>query len=222
MPTPQDTDWDHFWNRDQSQKFRQASWSKQRVLHVLKDYVADGKIALDAGCGSGFFSSFFCAEGMTTISLDYSESALALTGQITEGLSRMIKADLVTDDLKACIDGKVDLIFSDGLFEHFSNKDQDQILANLLGVLSDDGVVVTFVPNRWSPWELIRPFCMPGIQETPFVLSELVDLNQRNHLNVIDCGGVNTIPFKYSPDKILAQTFGMLLYTVAKKNKLCP
>ena len=84
-------------------------------------------------------------------------------------------------------------------------------------LLADDGSLVTFVPNRWSPWELIRPFYMPGIEEAPFVLSELIELHERNGLCVIQKGGVNTLPFRLSPDKWFAEQFGMLLYTIARK-----
>ena len=115
------------------------------------------------------------------------------------------------------IDDRFDLIFSDGLFEHFSKTDQDKIFKNLISLLSDKGVIVTFVPNKFSPWELIRPFFMPGIKEAPFVLSELVDLNQRNGAEVIGRGGINVFPFALSPDKIIGHLFGMLLFTISKK-----
>jgi len=74
------------------------------------------------------------------------------------------------------------------------------------------------VPNRWSPWELIRPMFMPDIEETPFVMQQLIDLNHRNGLKVIRYGGINTLPIRFSPDKMVGRTFGMLLYTMAKSS----
>lgn len=121
------------------------------------------------------------------------------------------------DDLSKIVSDKFDLIFSDGLLEHFSPTDQDKIVTNLSGVLASDGVLVTFVPNRWSPWELIRPFFMPGIEEDPFVLSQLIDLNERNGLKPLTSGGLNTVPFAFSPDGLLGSMWGMLLYTISKK-----
>jgi SAM-dependent methyltransferase len=217
MANPRATDWDHFWDRDQSERFRRISWSKKRIIQILSPYVVKGRRALDAGCGSGFFSRYFCDGGMQTISLDYSEKALTVAAQMTAGRARLLKADMLNDRLRASITQGVDLIFSDGLFEHFSKADQDQILANLIAVLNPGGVMATFVPNRWSPWELIRPIFMPGISESPFVLDELVDLNQRHDLNVVDQGGINVLPFRISPDRLLGRRFGMLLYTIARK-----
>jgi SAM-dependent methyltransferase len=113
--------------------------------------------------------------------------------------------------------GQFDLIFSDGLLEHFSFFDQNKIITHLKNLLSAKGALVTFVPNRWSPWELIRPLYMPGIEEKPFVLKNLIALQEINGLRVIQKGGVNTIPLALSPDKIFGSFFGMLLYTVSCK-----
>lgn len=177
----------------------------------------EGMNVLDAGCGTGFFSRFFCEQGHQTVALDYSDEALAITKKMTQGNATLLKADMLTENLQEVVDARYDLIFSDGLFEHFPMEEQDRILQNLKSVLSETGVIVTFVPNRWSPWELIRPFMMPGIKEDPFVLSELKRMNQRNGLEVVHCGGVNVFPFALSPDRILGKILGMLLFTVARK-----
>lgn len=217
IENPKDSDWNKFWGRGESRQFSQASWSKRRILEVLRPYVLSGQKALDAGCGSGFFSRFFCEHGMQTTAVDYSRQALELAAQIVGDGVKFIKADMLNTPLPEVLPDKFDLIFSDGLFEHFTPQDQDRILRNFISVLSPQGVVVTVVPNRWSPWELMRPFFMPGIDEIPFVLPALVDLHRRNGLNVIASGGVNTLPFRLSPEKFLARHFGMLLYTVAKR-----
>ena len=59
---------------------------------------------------------------------------------------------------------------------------------------------------------------MPGIEETPFILKELVEVHERNGLSVIQKGGVNTIPFRFSPDQWMGSTFGMLLYVIARRS----
>ncbi len=217
MKEPDHSHWNHFWSIDQTKKFTQVSWSKKRMMDVLSPFVRPGQTVLDAGCGSGFFSKYFCDQGMTTCSLDYSDSALNIAQKMTDGRSWILKKDLVSGSLSREIEDRFDLIFSDGLLEHFSSQDQDQIIQNFLSLLSPKGVVVTFVPNRFSPWEIIRPFYMPGIEEEPFVLNGLVDLNRRNGLKVISQGGVNTFPFAFSPDRLVGSQFGMLLYTISSR-----
>ena len=218
MVSPDCRDWDRFWGEESSRAFTQSSWSKRRMIALMRPWVAAGKSALDAGCGSGFFAKHFCDEGMRATALDYSDGALRIAAQQTGGRATILKKDLVNEDLSQSCPEKFDLIFSDGLLEHFPGEEQDKIVRNLIRVLTPDGQLITFVPNRWSPWELIRPFFMPGIEETPFIMSELLDLNRRNGLRVTTQGGLNTFPFALSPDVMLGSSFGMLLYTVAQKN----
>lgn len=207
--------WNNFWLKQEKPLPREISWSKQRMLCLLENYLTENKRVLDAGCGSGFFSKIFCDFHLKTVSLDYSPASLELTRKITAGRSLIIKANLLEQNLSAIFPESFDLIFSDGLFEHFSVIDQNRIMKIFLSILSSQGVVVTFVPNRWSPWQIIRPFFMPGITERPFTLRELLDLNQRNGLKLIASGGINTLPFRLSPEGNFAAKFGMLLYTIS-------
>jgi len=210
--------WNSYWGREQTERFTKISWSKKRIMHVLSRYTKAGGHALDAGCGSGFFSNYFCEQGMTTVSLDYSQEALEIAERSCQGRSNLFKCNLLEENLFGVFGEKFDLIFTDGLFEHFSPSDQDKIIKNLTSCLSSKGYLVTFVPNKWSPWELIRPFYMPGIKEDPFVLNQLVELNTRADLKVEAKGGLNTVPFAFSPDSMLGSVWGMLLYTIAKKH----
>ncbi len=219
LQTPQDSDWNHFWNRSQSQQFSRLSWSKKRILNIVQPFCRRGYLALDAGCGSGFFTRFFCDQKLLATALDYSANALEMTRKATLGAAKVVQADMVNDSLPEILAERFNVIFTDGLFEHFSFQDQDKILLNLISVLQPGGFIITFVPNRFSPWEWIRPFYMPGIEEKPFVLSELIDLNRRNDLILVQSGGVNVLPFYFSPE-FLGPAFGMLLFTVAKKNNL--
>ena len=216
LQNPKDSDWNNFWSREQSQRFSQLSWSKRRILDVLRPRCLKGFFALDAGCGSGFFSKFFYDQGLFVTALDYSESALKMAGQITEGAAKLVRADMVNENLAELMTERFNIVFTDGLFEHFTTEEQDKIMRNLIAVVKPGGYIITFVPNQWSPWELIRPFYMPGIEEKPFVLKGLLDLNRRNDLAVVKSGGVNVFPFRISPE-FLGSRFGMLLYTIAKR-----
>ena len=214
---PQIKDWNNFWFRKESRAFTEISWSKRRIMALLSNYLEPGLHVLDAGCGSGFFTSFFCDNGASATGLDYSAEALGIAGRKTKDNARLIQADLLAAELPEIVGGKYHVIFSDGLFEHFSSEQQDCIFKNLKSLLTDNGYIITYVPNRWSPWELIRPFYMPGIEEKPFVMSGLIDLHQRNGLKVVRSGGINVLPFRFSPDKSLGRYLGMLLFVIAKK-----
>ena len=214
---PQSKDWNHFWSSEKTKSFRPESWSKRRILRILSFYIKEGQNVLDAGCGSGFFSKYFSDQKMNVYSLDYSTEALEMTKALTSLRAVTLKKDLLNEDLSTSIEKRFDIIFSDGLFEHFTIDEQDKIMHNLKNVLSDNGRVITFIPNRWSPWQWIRPFLMPGIKERPLTIKELIDLNMRHNLVVKEQGGINVFPFSCSPDKILGRHFGMLLFTVSQK-----
>ena len=89
LTQPRDTDWNYFWSLKQSHRFSKMSWSKKRILDLLSPFTRRGKWALDAGCGSGFFSKYFCDEGMDVVSLDYSQSALEIAHTLTKGRSKL-------------------------------------------------------------------------------------------------------------------------------------
>jgi len=213
---PHAGEWNKFWESGQSPKRARVSFSKRRILNLLQPFVVKGKRALDAGCGSGFFSKYFCDERMKATSLDYSSQALQLTREMTDGRSDIVQADLLNPDITLEITEKFDLIFTDGLFEHFDADDQNLIMMNLKRLLAEGGLIVTFVPNKFSPWEWIRPLFMPGIEEKPFTMKELLALNARNGLTLLRSGGINVWPYYGSPDRWLGPSFGMLLYTISK------
>ncbi|MBF0569682.1 MAG: class I SAM-dependent methyltransferase [Candidatus Omnitrophica bacterium] len=214
---PQSGDWNSFWKNQATGNPTAISWSKRRMLKLLSLYTKPGMTALDAGCGSGFFSRFFCNQDLHTIALDYAPSALEMARTATNGRAELLQIDLIKDDLGQRLGARADIIFSDGLLEHFTDENQSAILQNLKKALKDTGLIVTFVPNRWSPWELIRPFYMPGIEERPFTLGGLNRLHERQGLKIIASGGVNTLPFRVSPEGPVAALFGMLLYVIAQK-----
>ena len=209
-------DWNRYWNRSREGRFTRISWSKRRILDRLDPYLKPAARVLDAGCGSGWFSARFLERECRVSALDFSAEALDIAREATGGkAASYLQEDLLDPRFGERHAGMQDLIFSDGLFEHFSRSDQDRILANMIGALAPGGVVATFVPNALSPWTLIRPFYMPGIEEKPFRLDALVDLHRP--LEIIDQGGLNVLPIRFSPDRTLGSRFGMLLYVFGRK-----
>lgn len=207
------SEWDNFWKRYNSAK--PVSWSKRRITQVLSGYVKPGMDILDAGCGTGFFSSYFISMGCNVYSMDYSDRALFIAKDVTDNKARAyIKWDILDELALKGIDIKFDIIFSDGLLEHYSKEDQDRIISNVKAVKKNRGLIINFAPNRFSLWSMIRPFVM-DIKERPFILRELLDLHARNRLKVTASGGISVLPFRISPERLLARHFGMLFYCIA-------
>ena len=138
-------EWNNFWSANQDRSFSNPSWSKRRIMKILERYVdADaGMEVLDAGCGSGFFSNYFILKGCRVYSLDYSEEALTLAKRMTNNKSfKYLKRDLLNDNLTSEFKNKFDLIFTDGLFEHFTKEEQEQIMETFVKIKKDKGVIV--------------------------------------------------------------------------------
>lgn len=212
---PQENNWDNFWKFNKNSRFTKKSWSKIRMMKLLDKIVKENIDVLDAGSGSGFFSNYFISKGCNVYSLDYSEDALEITRRLTGNKSRVyIKEDLLDSGFGERYAKKFDIIFSDGLFEHFKEEDQKKIMDNFKKTKKDDGLITTFVPNRYSWWEVIRPIFMPGIQENPLTLNQLKKLH--NGLSFYKQGGLNVLPIVISPDKTLGSRLGMILYVFAK------
>lgn len=207
--------WDQFWDANTESRFTKKSWSKIRIMTLLKQVLKPGMKVLDAGCGSGFFSDFFISQGCEVYTLDYSESALEVARKKTQNRSKAyLKENLLEPDFGSRFENTFDLIFTDGLFEHFTLEDQNKILANFKKTKKPDGIITTFVPNKYSWWEIIRPLVMPGIHEEPFTLPTLKSLHRG--LEIILEGGINVLPFGVSPDRMLGSRFGMIVYVFAR------
>ena len=213
-PDVKKENWERFWSAKGTRRFTQKSWSKVRIMEVLDGVVREGMEVLDAGCGSGFFSAYFLAKGCRVWALDHSEASLGIARESTHGRCQAyLKEDLFRDEWAAPLRGKFDLIFNDGLFEHFSGEDQHRLIARFRELKKEDGILATFVPNRYSWWEVVRPLVMPGIQEVPFTPSTLMELH--SGMRLLKTGGLNVLPCRISPERSLGSRFGMLLYVLA-------
>jgi ubiquinone/menaquinone biosynthesis C-methylase UbiE len=197
-------DWESFWERRKTK----ISWSKKRIIKIIDKHLT-GKV-LDAGCGSGFFSKYFVDKGCETIAMDNSKKALELTKELDERII-VKEGDVFNIPFK---DEYFDVIFSDGLLEHYPNP--EDILLEFRRVLKSTGKLMTFVPNKFSYWFLAKPFIMKEIDEYAFNLNKLIDLHERTNFKIIESGGISVLPTRYSPE-FLGKWIGRLLYVIARK-----
>jgi len=212
---PTENKWNYFWDSKKNSRFTKNSWSKTRMIRLLDQIIKEGMIVIDVGCGCGFFSSYFISKGCKVYSLDYSKEALEIAKEQTKNKAEgYLQEDILNSDFAEKNKNKFDLIFSDGLLEHFSAEDQKRINDNLKIIKKPDGIIATFVPNKYSWWQVIRPMFMPGINEYPFTMGKLKQFY--SDMEIVESGGLNLIPFAFSPDKLFGSYFGMILYLFAR------
>lgn len=206
--------WNQFWQNNAQSRFTQKSWSKIRIMRLLDEMLKPGMRVLDAGCGSGFFSQYFLSRDCQVYTLDYSEEALEIARRLTQNRSQAYLKENLLDPAFGEKYGRIfDLIFTDGLFEHFSEADQAAMMNNFRKAKKETGLIATFVPNKYSWWEIARPLVMPGIHEIPFTRGKLLRLHAG--MRIVKKGGLNVLPFRLSPEKFLGEKMGMILYCFA-------
>ncbi|MFC1962422.1 class I SAM-dependent methyltransferase [Chloroflexota bacterium] len=120
--------WDQYWHRSNLWLFISKYTPTYRKILRLFEHITlpkDAKI-LDVGCGSGKLTQLWHGKGYYVLGLDVSDESLKFTD--SRGI-RVVKADVRNLPFK---DGAFDLVYSDGLLEHFP--DPAPILAELFRV----------------------------------------------------------------------------------------
>lgn len=136
-------------NRSETRFREETLWSKDDL---------NGKLVLDAGCGSGRFSEIALRFGAHLIAVDYSSAVKAAQNNLSSINSLIVQGDLATLPIS---DETFDYIYCIGVLQHTSNP--NVITKELLRCLKVGGeITLTFYEN--SSWHvrfyskyLIRP-----------------------------------------------------------------
>lgn len=206
-------EWDKYWKEYNLKPGR----SKKRMIKIMDSFLRKlrkNSRVLDAGCGTGYFSAFFASRGFKVHSIDTSKKALSITKNRLSSLKLNAKVEKMNVKKLGYPNNYFSVIFTDGLLEHFSKP--EKILLEFKRVLKSQGVIFTFVPNKYSYWFFLKPFLMKNIKEHPFVLRRLTRLHKNLGFHIMKKGGLNVLPFKISPE-FLGKIFGRILFVVAKK-----
>jgi SAM-dependent methyltransferase len=217
-------DWDDVWRRVSPGR----SWAKRRIVDVLArlDWEKDGDV-MDLGCGSGALSAMM-GESFPEARLwlvDSSERAIELAREnvAPERGARFVQISFEdmgsgsAPELDKMM-GRFSLVYTDGLLEHFPRAEQGHIITVCRRLLADGGLQVHVVPNRYHPWQLVRPFVIRGIPESPFtrhdhraaVAAAGLSEELEGH------GGISVLPTGYSPEG-LGEYVGMLRWFALRR-----
>ena len=216
--------WDDVWRNVSPGR----SWAKRRIIDVLSrlEWETDGDV-MDLGCGSGALSAMV-GESFPEARLwlvDSSERAIELAREnvAPERGARFVQISFEdmgsgsAPELDRMM-GRFSLVYTDGLLEHFPRAEQGHIITVCRRLLADGGLQVHFVPNRYHPWQLVRPFVIRGIPETPFTRHDHVAVAAAADMSdeLVDHGGISVFPTKYSPEG-LGEHVGMLRWFALRR-----
>lgn len=191
--------WNNFWSEG---KFtpRENDGLLKAILRVMEDSVA-GKYILEVGAGPGYDSIFLAGEGAKSFLVDFSPSSfnVSLRGARERGVMVIpLLADAATLPFE---DNSFDLVFSQGLIEHY--QPPDKLIEEQVRVLKSGGFILVDVPQLFSFQALKKRYLMSQNQwpfgwERNYTEGQLKDLLEKFGLEIVALYGRGTlVPFYF-------------------------
>jgi len=133
--------WKELWLKTKLSQIPQWDYGCELVYYILNraNITYSGKKCLETGSGTGRVSLKLGEEGATSILLDTSKEALRFS-KIRAQL-RKVDADFVAGSI-LCLpfrSSSLDVVWSEGVLEHFTFKDQRLIISESLRTLKTKG-----------------------------------------------------------------------------------
>jgi ubiquinone/menaquinone biosynthesis C-methylase UbiE len=148
-------DWDNFW-KSKSDVHSVYSNADRVPRHLAAVTDLKGKYVLEVGAGTGRDSLGLVKLGAEVFLLDYVASSLA----IVRALSREegIRAHLVQGNafVLPFPDLAFDVVFHQGLLEHFRAEEARELLSENVRVLKRGGYLLVDVPQRYHVYTIIK------------------------------------------------------------------
>ena len=147
--------WDNYWKSKNN--IHDVYSNADRILRNLSS-VTDlrGKKILEVGAGTGRDSFGLVRQGADVYQLDYLESALAIIRTLSK--EEGIRVHPVQGDAFALPfpDLTFDVVFHQGLLEHFREEEARKLLRENLRVLRHGGFLLVDVPQRYHLYTVMK------------------------------------------------------------------
>jgi ubiquinone/menaquinone biosynthesis C-methylase UbiE len=148
--------WDTFW--EEKSNLDQVYANSDRIRRNLVRYMdLQGKSILEVGAGTGRDSAYMLSDGARLFLLDYSRNSLSL---ICKALPSMAGVNPVGADAfrMPFADASFDVVFHQGLLEHFRKPEAAALLRENIRVLKSGGLLIVDVPQRWHLYTIVKHF----------------------------------------------------------------
>ena len=149
------SNWDTFW--EEKKEVREVYSNSDRVVRNLSK-ITDlrGKKILEVGAGTGRDSFPLVERGADVYQLDYSLPSLEIMKRLAE--EEKIPVSIVGGDT-FCLpfrDETFDIVFHQGLLEHFRPQQANALLKENIRILKKDGLLLVDVPQRYHVYTIIK------------------------------------------------------------------
>lgn len=147
--------WENFWQekRDVEQVYSNQDRVLRNLLHVTG---LSGKKVLEIGAGTGRDSFQLVQHGAKVVQLDYAEGSLRILKKLADEAGMPVHV-LGGDGFRLPFrDGTFDVVFHQGLLEHFRKAQADILLQENVRVLKKGGLLLVDVPQRYHVYTLVK------------------------------------------------------------------
>lgn len=146
--------WDDFWHQKSNLAEVYPNTDRIRV-NIQKCISVENARILEVGAGTGRDSFYMARDGATLFLLDYSMNSLELIKKAAPHRERIhiLGGDAFSLPFP---DQSLDVVFHQGLLEHFSKERAQAMLKEHARVLKSGGLLVVDVPQRWHVYTVIK------------------------------------------------------------------
>ena len=151
--------WETFWK--EKENVAQVYSNEDRILrNLLLAGGVEGKKILEIGAGTGRDSFPLIRHGADVVQLDYAENSLRILKRLAEELK--LPATIVGGDTFQLPfpDETFDVVFHQGLLEHFRHPQAEALLKENVRVLKRGGILLVDVPQRYHLYTLAKHVMM--------------------------------------------------------------
>jgi ubiquinone/menaquinone biosynthesis C-methylase UbiE len=147
--------WETFW--EAKQETEEVYSNAGRVLrHLSRLTSLEGKKVLEIGAGTGRDSFPLVEQGATVYQLDYAENSLRILKRLAD--ESKYPVNIVGGDTFSLPfrDSTFDIVFHQGLLEHFRKPVARRLLEENIRVLKRGGLLLVDVPQRWHSYTVAK------------------------------------------------------------------
>ncbi|MDA0986274.1 MAG: class I SAM-dependent methyltransferase [Bacteroidetes bacterium] len=208
--------WEDFWH--EKNNLSTVYSNSDRIIRNLEKVIdLKNKKILEVGAGTGRDSFPLAIAGAKIFQLDYSVQSLKIMQQVAKSEKIPVKI-LGGDTFKLPFkDETFDIVFHQGLLEHFREKEASELLKENIRVLKKGGYILVDVPQRYHIYTIVKHFLIAINKwfagwEREFSFRELKLLLKSFDLKIIHSYGEWMYPsLFYRAFREVFRKFGILL-----------
>jgi SAM-dependent methyltransferase len=147
---PRQETWDRYWGDkpEAAEVYPAVSDLLGEILRVIPD--PRGRRVLEVGAGTGREGHALAQRGAGVVALDFSREALRLSRRISGGV-HLVRGDALAAPFR---DGAFDLVYHQGLLEHF--RDPGPLLRENRRLVAASGLLLVDVPQAFHVYTVVK------------------------------------------------------------------